>query len=473
MKPTHTHLRRRRWRYLLVIALAAASAGAQAQLRLPSVGLPQLPRIGGLDSDRLTAPLRDLPDVRALRLEEVGRLLRRHRDVLEADPRGEPAVRHEIFAWSPSPAGLAGAAAEGLRVVRDSGDDALRTVVLRVPDGADTAAVLARLRALDPDGVYDFNHIYTGSSAEPLKMGSGPQDQTPMLHAPATKAGVEQGFSEAKLRSCGTVEPCKARLLPGPADLTPSVRVGLVDSGVETSHDVFGGARIARWGCGGAAHPSAHGTAVAALMVGRSARFRGVAPQANLFAADIYCDSPTGGSADQIAGALAWLAKQQVGVINLSLVGPANQALERVVGAMQQRGHLIVAAVGNDGPAAPPLYPASYPGVVGVSAVDRNNHPLPEAARGPQVMFAAPGNNMVSAAPGSPAYRAVRGTSFAAPLVAALLAESLATPDKARAAQAVTALARQALRPDGSTVSNETGYGIVGTAFRIDPSSLR
>ncbi|WLI91825.1 S8 family serine peptidase [Massilia sp. R2A-15] len=474
-----------------MLALAAASAGAQAQLRLPSVGLPQLPRIGGLDSDRLTAPLRELPDVRALRLEEVGRLLRRHRDVLEADPRGEPAVRHEIFAWSPSPAALAGAAAEGLRVVRDSGDDALRTVVLRVPDRADTAAVLARLRALDPDGVYDFNHIYTGSSAEPLKMGSGPQDQTPMLHAPATKtgpgpqdqtpmlhaaatkAGVELGFSEAKLRSCGTVEPCKARLLPGPADLTPSVRVGLVDSGVETSHDVFGGARIARWGCGGAAHPSAHGTAVAALMVGRSARFHGVAPQASLFAADIYCDSPTGGSADQIAGALAWLAKQQVGVINLSLVGPANQALERVVGAMQQRGHLIVAAVGNDGPAAPPLYPASYPGVVGVSAVDRNNRPLPEAARGPQVMFAAPGNNMVSAAPGSPAYRAVRGTSFAAPLVAALLAESLAAPDKARAAQAVAALAKQALRPDGSTVSNETGYGIVGTAFRIDPSSLR
>ena len=465
MKPSHTLFRPRRWRHLLVLTLAAASGGAQAQLRLPSINLPQVPRIGGLDSERLIAPLRELPDVRSLRLEQVGRLLRRHRDVLEADPRGEPAVRHEIFAWAPSAAALAVAQAEGLRVVRDSGDDALRTVVLRVPDGADTAAVLARLRALDPEGVYDFNHIYTGSAASPL--------ETPVRNAAATKAGVEQGFSEAKLRSCGTVEPCKARLLPGPADLTPSVRIGLVDSGVDSSHDVFGDARIARWGCGGKDYPSAHGTAVAALMVGRSARFHGVAPQASLYAADIYCDSPTGGAADQIAGALAWMARQQVGVINLSLVGPPNQALERIVGAMQQRGHLIVAAVGNDGPAAPPLYPASYPGVVGVTAVDRNNRPLPEAARGPQVMFAAPGNNMVSAAPGSPAYRAVRGTSFAAPLVAALLAESLAAPDKARAPLAVAALAKQALRPDGSTVSNETGYGIVGTAFRIDPSSLR
>ena len=431
MEPSHTLFRPRRWRHLLVLTLAAASGGAQAQLRLPSINLPQVPRIGGLDSERLIAPLRELPDVRSLRLEQVGRLLRRHRDVLEADPRGEPAVRHEIFAWAPSAAALAVAQAEGLRVVRDSGDDALRTVVLRVPDGADTAAVLARLRALDPEGVYDFNHIYTGSAASPL--------ETPVRNAAATKA----------------------------------IRIGLVDSGVDSSHDVFGDARIARWGCGGKDYPSAHGTAVAALMVGRSARFHGVAPQASLYAADIYCDSPTGGAADQIAGALAWMARQQVGVINLSLVGPPNQALERIVGAMQQRGHLIVAAVGNDGPAAPPLYPASYPGVVGVTAVDRNNRPLPEAARGPQVMFAAPGNNMVSAAPGSPAYRAVRGTSFAAPLVAALLAESLAAPDKARAPLAVAALAKQALRPDGSTVSNETGYGIVGTAFRIDPSSLR
>ena len=132
-------------------------------------------------------------------------------------------------------------------------------------------------------------------------------------------------------------------------------------------------------------------------------------------------------------------------MINLSLVGPPNQALERMVGALQQRGHLLVAAVGNDGPAAPPLYPASYPGVVGVSAVDRNGKPLPEAARGPQVMFAAPGNNMVSAAIGMPAYRAVRGTSFAAPLVAALLAGSLQHPDKVKA-PAADRRARQAGR---------------------------
>jgi hypothetical protein len=430
---------------MLALTLVAGAGSAHAQLRLPSINLPGAPSIGGLDAERLGqrgAALineRALPDLRALRLDQVGKLLRQHRDVLEADPRGEPVVRREILAWAPSPAALAAAQAEGLRVERDLGGDQpeLRTLVLRVPDHADTAAVLARLRALDPAGVYDFNHIYTGSAAGPM-------------------ADPPPARGDAGARAPGG----------GP-------RVGLVDSGVDSTHAVFRDARIQRWGCAGQAHPSAHGTAVAALMVGQSGRFHGAAPQANLYAADIYCDSPTGGSADKIAAALAWLAGEKVAVINLSLVGPANQALERIVGAMQQRGHLLVAAVGNDGPAAPPLYPASYPGVVGVSAVDRNGRALPEAARGPQVMFAAPGNNMVSAALGAPPFRAVRGTSFASPLVAALLAASVTRPDKAQAAAAVAALAKQAARSDGATVSNETGYGIVGASLRVDPASIR
>jgi subtilisin family serine protease len=263
---------------------------------------------------------------------------------------------------------------------------------------------------------------------------------------------------------------------PGGADAAAEgggTAVGLVDSGVDARHAVFRDARLRRWGCDDAPHPAPHGTAVAALMVGRDERFRGVTPGATLYAADIYCDSPAGGSADRIAGALGWLAREKVGVINLSLVGPPNVALERAVAAMVRRGHLLVAAVGNDGPAAPPLYPASYPGVVGVSAVDRDGRTLPEAARGPQVLFAAPGSDMVSAAPGAPPFRRVRGTSFAAPIVAALLADQLPHPDPAGAKEAVAALARQAARTEAGSISNATGYGVVGAAYRTDPSRLR
>jgi hypothetical protein len=114
-----------------------------------------------------------------------------------------------------------------------------------------------------------------------------------------------------------------------------------------------------------------------------------------------------------------------------------------------------------------------YPGVVGVSAVDRQGRPLPEAARGPQVMFAAPGNQMVSAALGAPPYRNVRGTSFAAPIVAAMLTGHLQKPDPASTKQALAALAKLAQRSDATTVSNEIGQGVLGAAFRNDPANFR
>ena len=428
----------------LALTLALGSTSANAQLRVPSLNLPLPERIGPLDTNQLRTRgerllgSADILNLGELRLGQIGRLLRQHRDVLEADPRGEPIVRREILAWAPSAAGLAAARKAGMEVVREQALDALGAViVLRVPDGADIAAELEKLRALDPEGAYDFNHIYTGSSTLPLDGG-----------VQASKAAVSvAGQSAAK--------------------------IGLVDSGVDAGHPVFREASIRRWGCGGSAHPAPHGTAVAALMVGQAEPFNGVAPSALLYAADIYCDSATGGSADKIAGALAWLASEQVGVINISLVGPPNILLERVVSTMVRRGHLLVAAVGNDGPAAPPLYPASYRGVVGVTGVDKRGRTLPEAARGPQVMFAAPGNQLVSAAIGNPPYRTMRGTSFAAPIVAAMLAPLVPAPSVAAAKSAINALAKQATGGAPNTVSNETGYGVVGMAFRNDPSAFR
>ncbi|MCS0583254.1 S8 family serine peptidase [Massilia pinisoli] len=412
--------------------LLGAAASAHAQLGLPSLPLPG--RIGPVGLDGLRRPVdrlldrAPLPDLGSLRLDTVKQLLRNHPDQLEADPRGEPALRGEVLAWSPSEAALQAARDAGATVVSDDvlpglGD---RMVVLRLPAGASTAAMVEQLRAIDPDGSYDFNHVYTGSGAA---------------------GGVRAGDG-------------------------PAVRVGLVDSGVDGDHPVFEDAAITRWGCNGQAVPAPHGTAVAALMVGRSEHLHGAAPGASLYAADVYCGSPVGGAADRIAAALGWLDQQAVGVVNISLVGPSNALLARAVAAMQAHGHLLVAAVGNDGPAAPPLYPASYPGVVGVTGVDRRGKPLPEAARGPQVKFAAPGSQMVSAAPGTPPYRQVRGTSFAAPIVAALLAQRLPRPDRAAAARAVDALAREA--GHGQAVANdEVGYGIVGAAVRTDPADLR
>jgi subtilisin family serine protease len=210
---------------------------------------------------------------------------------------------------------------------------------------------------------------------------------------------------------------------------------------------------------------------VASLLVGSTERFHGAAPGAELYAADVYCGLPAGGAVDAVADAFAWLAREAVPVINVSLVGPPNLMLQEVVRRVIAHGQIIVAAVGNDGPAAPPLYPASYPDVVGVTAVDRHGRALPEAARGNQVEFAAPGAEMVAAASGPQAFVPVRGTSFAAPIVAGILASSAHEFSKAAADEAIANLAHAATDLGAPGRDPVYGFGLVGEALR-PPATL-
>jgi subtilisin family serine protease len=237
--------------------------------------------------------------------------------------------------------------------------------------------------------------------------------------------------------------------------------VGLIDDGVDGHHAALDAVKVHPHGCAGAALPALHGTAVASLIAGHANHFQGAAPGAELYAADVFCGRPTGGEVDDVAEAFAWLMHEQVPVINVSLVGPPNRTLESVVAGAVSRGYLIVAAVGNDGPAAPPLYPAAWPGVVGVTAVDARHRVLPEAERGPQVKFAAPGADM-AAARTPRGYALVRGTSFAAPIVAGLLAQALHSPDRASAEEALTGLERRAQHLGAPGLDPSYGYGLVG-----------
>lgn len=146
---------------------AALAAPAQAQLRLPQ--LPGMPRLPGIADRVLPQPLPELlssaTQLVDLRLSTVRELLARHRDLVEADPAGEPIRRQELVLVSPSHAALAAAAELGLARLREEAwpELDLREVVLRVPAGLDTAQALARLRAAQPGLQADFNHLYSRS----------------------------------------------------------------------------------------------------------------------------------------------------------------------------------------------------------------------------------------------------------------------------------------------------------------------
>jgi subtilisin family serine protease len=430
-------------RIVILILCLFAMPIAAAQVGLPSVrlplggtGLPNLPTTDLSTESKLSAEFSGA-DLRGLRALRIRTLLRAHRDVVEADPYGNPIVRGEVLTIDPSPAVLQAAAAAGFAVVREATLSGLDVHVVVLRGTSDTARSLARLQASDPAGIYDFNHIYIESGTAMAISGGGTQ---PTAAAQQTSGGTDQR----------------------PA------HVGLIDSGVDSAHEVFSGLKLHQHGCSGRVIPDEHGTAVAALIVGRSAVFHGAAPGGELYAADAYCGLPTGGAADVVAESFSWLVQEGVPVINVSLVGPPNRLLEAVVQHVITGGHIVVAAVGNDGPAAPPLYPAAWPGVVGVTGVDDGNRVLVEAQRGPQVKFAAPGAKMAAAKRPS-GYTLVRGTSFAAPIVAGLLALRLSEPDKAAADRAVMALAQEAVNLGSARPSPVYGFGLVGEGLRRQP----
>jgi subtilisin family serine protease len=417
----------------LAVAAGAVTA-ATAQVSLPGVPLPQapLPRLPAVKQP-VTGTLRTantaLTEARKLRVRE---LLRTERETVEADPDGQPIMRRQVAALSPTPAALDAARAAGFTVLRTESLEALGStlVVLQAPEGLSTARALKKLRALDPAGEYDFNHVYLGA-----------------------------GYQSEQALPSSSPPPVAPSPTPGAA------RIGLIDSGVDTAHPVLSGVAVVRHGCDGASYPAPHGTAVASLLLGQGEGFQSVIPGATLYAADVFCGHG-GGSLSLLAVELDWMAREKVAVINISLVGARSILLTALVRSMTMRGFLLVAAVGNDGPTAPPLYPAAYPDVVGVTGVDKEHKVLPEACRGEQVDFAAAGADLEAAAVGGK-YEEIRGTSFATPIVAGLLARTLQAPDPASARAAVDALAATAIDVGNNGTDPSYGKGLVGADLHL------
>jgi minor extracellular protease Epr len=378
-------------RNYLVLAVLLPGA-AIAQLGLPSVGglLPPLDRtLSRVTYLPVTSAARDL--VR-LRTERLADLVARFPRELERDPQGNPAVRGEVLLTGAHDDTIRAAEKAGYRVLERETIDGTDVAFARlaVPQGQSLARAVKRLRKLAPDAEVSANPLYLESG------GTG-------------------------MAGAGALAQADGR----------SPTIGMIDGGVAA----VSGLSVAeqRGFAAGAPAPSAHGTAVASLIAG-SDRIRGAAPGAPLIAADVYGRDPKGGNALAIARALGWIAQRGARVVTVSLVGPPNPLVAATVGAVQKKGVVIVAAVGNDGPAAPPAYPASYPGVIAVTGVDGRNRPLIEAGRATHLDFAAPGADMLAAGPdGRP--RPVRGTSFAAPLVAGRLLRAGSPAALAGAAQ--------------------------------------
>jgi len=408
----------------VALGLAAAGpAGAQLLPRLPELPIP-VPSARGVEGDVLRTVdelgrtarqvAQDLARQRVRALEE---LTRAYPNQLEMTSAG-PAVRGEIVVVDPQPLALAALAAAGFRVLeREAVEDlGFELVTLAAPEGLSVDRAIARLRRLAPGLEVSANHLHLPSG--------------PAVEAEAGAIAVQRGDQRRTV-------------------------IGLIDGGVAAHPSLRGG--IQQQGFAGVGpQPSPHATAVASLIAGEGP-IRGAAPGANLRVADIFGGSATGGSATALVRAINWMVGGGVRVVAISLAGPANPVVARAVSEAHRRGTFIVAPVGNNGPAAPPSYPASYQEAVAVTAVDGRGRVLIEAGRSPGLDYAAPGADMAAAHPAG-GLTPVRGTSFAVPLVAGRLASH------AGAADPLVALDREASARD-----RRYGRGLICATCRTPP----
>lgn len=202
------------------------------------------------------------------------------------------------------------------------------------------------------------------------------------------------------------------------------IKIGMVDTAVDTKLPALAGQRITTkpFAKDGLSSSAAHGTAVAAILVGAAkSEYPGLMPQATLYAADTFTErNGLHTNALMLSQGLDWLVSQKVSVINASVTGPDNDLLRTAVDRVVAQKIAMVAAAGNGGPKAPPAYPAAYDKSISVTAIDYRLRPYSNANRGDYVTVAAPGVRVWTPGWAGGKYRT--GTSYAAPHVAAAVA---------------------------------------------------
>lgn len=309
--------------------------------------------------------------------------------------RQAPPPPPEIVLFVPAGTDIAPAGAQGYVVRGEMANATLGGTLYRLdlPAGRSIDEGVAELSDLLPGSRIDENHIYTPD--EFLCDGDG----------------------------------CTAFEMIGwsgwPSIYAP--RIGMIDTGINRDHPALEGQNLTVHQADLGGRPAAgrqHGTAIAALLIGRlDYRVPGLLPNAELVSVEAFHSGYYGDQADvfSLASAIDILLGSGVSVINMSFSGPRNDVLAQLVQRASDRNVAIVAAAGNQGPGAEPVYPAAYKQVVAVTAVDRNERAYRQANQGPYINFAAPGVRLWVAASISGG-RLKSGTSYAAPFVTASLA---------------------------------------------------
>ena len=261
------------------------------------------------------------------------------------------------------------------------------------------------------------------------------------------------------------------------------VVIAVIDTGIDASHPdlagvVIGGADFSGAGTPGGISPVGpsgfHATMVASLIAGQgriTGGVIGIAPNAKLLSISVGLGLEGADTDRQIAQAVRWAADQGADVINLSVSRASRNwpaSWDEAFLYAMEKDVVIVAASGNklDGLSSPTA-PATIPGVISVTAVDREgNASAVSGAEGIGISVAAAGIDMVGSYPNQQAKK-WSGSSSAAPIVSGLLALMIEADPSASSSDLIERLISTAKDLGEKGYDKDFGYGLISPSSAV------
>ena len=336
------------------------------------------------------------------------------------------------------------------------------TATVKVEDGKSVADAIAELED-DPRVEY----------VEPdYKLTLYDEDETSLLTTSVNDPYVSYQWhindTYSKVKDAWDIAKCNTNTT---VNHNAKVTVAIVDSGIDSDHpdlknNVIAGYSVVSSNTSNYEDKLGHGTKVAGIIAAQSNNKiagTGVSYNANILPIKVTDDQQF--STSLAVSAISWAVKNKdkynIKVINLSLGGAVEQAMEDAVESAWNAGILCVAASGNNGSTTGVNCPASSSATLSVGAVDSSHTRAYYSNGGSDLDVVAPGSNIYTTLLNAQFGYAGSGTSFAAPFVSATAAlcyaaNSSATPAKVK--NWITSTAKD-LTPSGKDIY--TGYGQV------------
>ena len=264
------------------------------------------------------------------------------------------------------------------------------------------------------------------------------------------------------------------------------VMIAIIDTGIDTDHDEFVNrisplsynSRTKQVGISYVEDDNGHGTLVAGVIGANKDNSKGIADIVqnsqllvikannleNPLTEEIESKSFTDAS---IIEGIYYAADQGAQVINMSLgSSSANTLMQQAIHYARNLGVILVAASGNDGVSSK-FYPASFDGVISVSAVNENETIWEQSNYNDKVDISAPGSLILSTSLNN-GYATGSGTSLAAPQVSGVIGLMLAYFTEFDSNQIIQQLLSSAV--DKGTIGYDVyfGEGIVNAAAALN-----